>query len=693
MINFIPGFDTLGGLAALILGFGFIIFVHELGHFLVAKWVGIRATQFAIGFGPAIVTWRKGIGVRVGSTEPEYERRARQYLEAQGVDINELPENRRMEKIFAAADALGLGETEYRLNYVPLGGYVKMLGQEDIDPAARSDDPRSFTSRPVWARMAVISAGVIMNLIFAMVFFIIAFMSGVAFPPATIGEVLAQSPAATTYAVGHEKDEKYRGLKFGDRVLAVNGKPPMDFTDLQLAAALSAEGEKIQLLIERDGEPQPLTYEIEPKKLNNLYTIGVQPPATLVLVSKLERGQSWPLRLQKAGVEMGMVATAVNGRAVTNYRELEAMVNASQGQPVQITFESPEDSKSATLTIHPIPFTLNAEGKSVSPLGLEPAVAVDQVVPQSPAEKLGIKPGDILVQVGTVRWPSSLETVSKAVQAAGRSPIAVTVLRDGKLLTLGEIAPDDGRLGIHMQVVAEHNYIADIQPDSPLAALELTSGSRILAINGQPVRTYNDLLRHIAALAEPGQIEVEYELNLANRPVNKQQVAIDEATLKLLQSTEWFVMLPFINERVLIRTDSPIEAAKLGLKKTHQTMLSVYVTLARLVDGRVPPKELRGPIGIADMGTQIARDQGITYLIYFLGLISVNLAVVNFLPIPVVDGGHMVFLIAEKIKGSPVSPKVQIGATYVGLVLILCLFVMVTYFDASRLVTNLLGRG
>src|SRR5690606_15193790 len=122
-------------------------------------------------------------------------------------------------------------------------------------------------------------------------------------------------------------------------------------------------------------------------------------------------------------------------------------------------------------------------------------------------------------------------------------------------------------------------------------------------------------------------------------------------------------------------------------------MLSVYVTLARLVDGRVPPKELRGPIGIADMGTQIARDQGITYLIYFLGLISVNLAVVNFLPIPVVDGGHMVFLIAEKIKGSPVSPKVQIGATYVGLVLVLCLFVMVTYFDASRLVTNLLGRG
>ena len=139
----------------IVLGFGFLIFVHELGHFLVAKMVGIKTTQFAIGFGHSLLTWRKGIGFRVGTTEPEYEKRIKE-----------------------GADPKTLGETEYRLNYIPLGGYVKMLGQEDMDPSARSNDPRAFNNKSVSARFAVISAGVIMNIIFGMIFFVIAVTSG-----------------------------------------------------------------------------------------------------------------------------------------------------------------------------------------------------------------------------------------------------------------------------------------------------------------------------------------------------------------------------------------------------------------------------------------------------------------------------------------------------------------------------------
>ncbi len=106
--------------------------------------------------------------------------------------------------------------------------------------------------------------------------------------------------------------------------------------------------------------------------------------------------------------------------------------------------------------------------------------------------------------------------------------------------------------------------------------------------------------------------------------------------------------------------------------------------LTRLFQGTVPVKELRGPIGIAHIGTKVAK-QGWSYLMFFLGLISVNLAVVNFLPIPITDGGLMLFLIVEKVKGSPVSPRVQTAAFFIGLALIGSVFLITLFHDTTRL--------
>src|SRR6187431_1286093 len=148
----------------LVFGFGFVIFWHELGHFLAAKWVGIKVEQFAVGFGQAVLAWRKGIGVRVGTTRPEYERRVNEFLGAKEKDGGELNDKSGYTtvQIDAAGRELGMGETEYRLNWIPLGGYVKMLGQDDMNPNAISEDPRAYPQKSVGARMLVISAGVIM---------------------------------------------------------------------------------------------------------------------------------------------------------------------------------------------------------------------------------------------------------------------------------------------------------------------------------------------------------------------------------------------------------------------------------------------------------------------------------------------------------------------------------------------------
>src|SRR4051794_30967158 len=101
--------SRLPGLFMLIFGFGFVIFWHELGHFLAAKWAGVRVEQFAVGFGQALVSWRKGMGWTMGSSRQKYE--ALQEAEKDG-----------LQKV----DLSNIGETEYRLNWIPLGGYVKM---------------------------------------------------------------------------------------------------------------------------------------------------------------------------------------------------------------------------------------------------------------------------------------------------------------------------------------------------------------------------------------------------------------------------------------------------------------------------------------------------------------------------------------------------------------------------------------
>src|ERR1043165_7435730 len=153
--------DQLLGLAGsafdlllVVLGFGFIIFIHELGHFLAARWAGIRVLAFAIGFGPAAGSYRKGLGWRRGSSEEEY-----------------------LEHVKRGA-AGAISPTEYRFNWLAFGGYVKMLGQDDTDPTATSDAPDSYQSCKVWKRMVVISAGVVMNLILASVLFVGVFMHG-----------------------------------------------------------------------------------------------------------------------------------------------------------------------------------------------------------------------------------------------------------------------------------------------------------------------------------------------------------------------------------------------------------------------------------------------------------------------------------------------------------------------------------
>ena len=667
MPGILEQFTTVWAFLGIVLGFGFVIFVHELGHFLAAKWVGIKVTQFAIGFGHALLAWRKGIGVRVGSTEKRYNE-----LLAEGVD------------------PATLGETEYRLNWIPLGGYVKMLGQEDMDPTAKSDDPRAFSNKPVWARAIVICAGVTMNIIFGFLFFVICFLKGVEFPAPVVGPVDPNGPAARAFAVGHENDPTYLGLRLDDRILSIDDQPVSDFTDISVASALSPPGQVLRFVVQRPGEEKLLTYRYAATADENIGPAkGLLWPSFSMPIS-LEAGVDKDSELYEQGVRTRMRVAAVDHQSVENYSQFLRLLAERRGLPTPVTFNNADATVVVDLRAEP---TLPVKDRQPHLLGLVPAVHVDEVKENSPAENVGIKRGDYLTLLGSQAWPSGDDVVRIVQQAEGK-PLAVTVLRDGNEVSLPPVTPSrDGLIGIVMGY--DEAFIAKSISVEPAAQpADVFPGSRVVSINGKPVATYGDMLREIQDLLDDGALEsansdLEIDLAIKDQPRVTKTVALNAEDISSLREAGWGDQVApgveFLILREKVVATGPFNAAAIGVKKTKQFAGQVYITLLRLTQGSVQVKNLSGPVGIAHAGTRVAK-QGWPYLFYFLGLISVNLAVVNFLPIPITDGGLMLFLIVEKLKGSPVSPKIQTAAFFIGVALLGSVFLITLFYDSSRLI-------
>lgn len=688
--------DILGtgsNILLIILGFGLLIALHELGHFIAARWAGIRADGFAIGMGPVVASYRGGVGFRFGACDDVVKKR-----------LGRFPIELSDEEMAKE----GLGETQYSLRLLPVGGYVRMLGQEDGNPNATSRDARSYTSVSVGKRMVVVSAGVVMNLITAIVMFVVAFMVGVRFEAPVVGPVQPDSPAAVATS---STEGVAPGIRPGDRITRIGDSDVMTFSDVMIESAMSVPDRPLSIEVDRPGRDAPIRFEVEPAydERMNMRMIGIAPAASNSLADDPQLEGPLQTMFDSASLMMpGRTIVSAGSTTVGTWEAFDEVMTASEGRPVAVEFGpgvEGEPAFSVSMTADPVyerilyaePQPEGAGDWESGLLGLTPLVRISGVVDGSRNAEV-LAAGDIVLQVADVAGPRMSEFRGALMARPGRT-IPILVERDGVERRVEARTDAEGRLGVMVNYALDDPRIARpfevVGGDEPMpasiAALRLMPRTRIDAVGTKSVEDWPSFRAALLdAVGTDGATETEFTwtLPVADAAAESGTITISKAEGDRLRSLGWTAPLPGNWFEPLQTTLSaggdPILATMMGFRQTWKMVVLTYLTIDRLFGGSVSVKQLHGPVGIVHIGTRVA-DRGFMYLIFFLAMISVNLAVLNFLPLPIVDGGLFLFLLYEKFFKKPPSIAFQNAATLVGLALIGTLFVVTFYNDVLRL--------
>ncbi len=724
-----------------VVGLGMVIFVHELGHFLVAKMCGVKCEKFYLGF--------DFFGLKLWKMQ--------------------------------------WGETEYGIGVFPLGGYVKMLGQED-NPArlreeferakaaqeaeagessptaseqaqaeenaqtptagtetaetqvaeAASDksdapalgeeqekvdleavraalyDPRSYLSKSVPARMAIISAGVIMNVIFAFVVAAAGFGLGVRDVRCGVGEVVPGKPAWVN------------NVRSGDDIRRIAGEEVERFQELRTGISLGDLSDGVEMVIDRPGDSEPFRVRIMPDQTGPYPTIGVGLPFINAL------GDQMPALPGTAGAEAepplkpGDRFVQVGGVEVEDYASVRRQFALRPAEPITVVVErkprQQEDGRADAEPALPERVTITIAPQPVERLGLimkpGPIVAVQK---DSPAERAGLVPGDHIEKIDGEALGDPLTLAERLRQRAGER-ISISVRREGESITFSDVELrradwfDDSfvkdspvgvpALGIALEV---ENRVAGVIDDSLAAAAGVSPGSVVTEARLLPpdkMTIEQEGLERAKALLEQDEISVAFDdeeqnwpylisllqsllpgttVELTLRDADEEEQTVTLSPEPIGRSYEPMRGLLFQRDLFTRQAHSLSQAVSMGYEETIESLLLIWKMLEKLGTGQVSAGELRGPLGIIQAASQSAA-AGTGELLMFLCILSANLAVLNFLPIPVLDGGHMVFLAYEGITGKPPSEGVFVTLSYLGLIFILGLMIWAIGLDVGRLV-------
>jgi len=532
---------------------GILVFVHEFGHFVVAKLSGVTVLRFSLGFGPRLTGFR-------------------------------------------------LGETEYVLAAIPLGGYVRMLGERPDDVSPEATGERSFYQQPLLRRMAIVFAGPAMNLILPLGLFFVVSFGDATLSPAVIGTVFPGRPA----------DGR---LLAGDQVEAVGGVPVTTFREVSRLIDAHV-GRPVSLRIRRRGEliDQVLTPVLtrrvrELGRVEEVGRVGIMPHHPMPVLGLFSpRGAA-----AQAGLRTFDRVLTVAGQSVDRYIDLTRALRQRRGAIVPLTYLRPARIPDALGGLVEIElYTPHVATLSLSTPGSDAALAA------------GIEPSDLYVR--------SLRVGSAELRAG------------------------------------------------------LRPGDRIVALDGRPVRLWSTFLLNLRAGGARTH-ELLYRRGEELR-VARYSLGVERGVTSDGQPFERYAIglehwLPLRLDPGVPNPHRLTDALRGALSSTREMVELTVLSVVRLLEGEVSMKSIGGPLTIFDVAGTAARS-GLPDYLTVMAFISVNLGLINLLPIPLLDGGHLLFFLIEGVSRRRVSRRVRERASLVGLVLLLLLMGLALKNDIER---------
>jgi len=538
---------------------GTLIFIHELGHFLVAKYFGVRVEVFSLGFGKSLYEFTRG-------------------------------------------------DTTYKLAMIPLGGYVKMFGDDPEGDISPEEQKYSFLHKPVWQRIWIVLAGPLMNFFIAIPIFALILILGYRAPANIVGDIKENTEAHLI------------GFRSGDQITHINEKVTPSWTNIE--KQINQNFLKDLSFTVKNSKGETNTFKVNIPRVKNERLFGTQEymgkiDGLSVLSKQALIGVKVNSIAQKSGLKSLDQILSINDDEVSHWRDIEPLLVKHQNSTINLVvrqFSQTEDLPKRNVTLKSS-YGINGES-FLNSVGIEKTESyILGIVKGSPAEKAGLKPGDKIISIN-----------------------------DNKILAWTDIL----------------NNIKSFKPENKFLKLEVE--------NSDPQYGRNDSSKAIQLTPELTQ-----HMNRKMQDENRFTVGI--------YSDSTFTTAP----PVRIQSSNPIKALKYGFFETlHWTKL-ITVSIYKLVTNQVSTRNITGIITIGKVAGDSFKS-GIDLFLKMMGLISVNLFLLNLLPIPVLDGGHLVFFTIEAIKGSPLSVKKMQAAQQFGLILLLSLMVFSFYNDIKNLI-------
>jgi regulator of sigma E protease len=633
---------------------GVLVFVHEMGHFIAAKMCGVYVDRFSLGMPPRIFGFK-------------------------------------------------WGDTDYCIGLLPIGGYVKMAGQED---SPLSDEERESTYGHVpsdqWynnktklQRAFILFAGPFMNLLLA--FIIYAGMGAFGQEiekvkvETRIGAIQAESPASTAPVyltpVGEiadfSGDPDGIGWKTGDRIVTINQKPVDNIQDIMYHAVLGKDKEATVELerINAQGEAERYLSLIEPKQLDPDVPItqyGIAPFSAALIQHVLPDSPA-----AEHGLQADDIILSANGEWIDS-SSFTLMIQAlPPDEKVDMVVLRGEEEIAKTLTTRQdgrfkdIYFdVLTDPDIRIGDTGAQPVKMEDP----SFNNVHSISEGE---WIQTINGESVIGTTLRRVLNSNPQEevtIEIAAKEDGAPRTIQMKAIDAVR-SLTGYDPEEQPSIYAVASDDVTKKTGLQRKDILLEIDGQPATAA--LLKEIQENRIGETVTVK-----AKRPAMffglAQKEEIVEGTLTVSSIQQIGVLF---GREIVFHKEKPANVIPYAWNECVKRVEEIGKILRNLITGNISPKLLGGPVMIYQVTTATAR-MGLYDLLNTVAMISVNLAIFNLLPLPVLDGGQLTFIGIEAIRRRPVSVVIQERVQQFGVLFIIGLMVMVTFNDVSRIVVN-----